>query len=321
MRFSGMAALGLAVMGLWGISPAQAQEETAPAESPVEAALALSRQTGAPILAIAGSESCGFCVALHRRMETDAALRPLLAQFVPLHLDVASPEWQDWARRFPVQANAIPLVYVIRADGETLYAQSGAPQGEALPQLLTEMRAQSGTLLNARQSERLTEALEKAKAALAEGDIGRAVAAIAPVAENDSFAAPAAEARQIVATLTEQGQAAVAEAEQRLASSDEALAGALSLVEVVRQYKKLPAVVKQAAEIKKTASRDPAVRLLFSQAAALDKARGLEAAQKPERAAEAYRAAIKKYPDTAAAAHAQERLDVLAASATPAPAE
>jgi len=57
MRFSGMAALGLAVMGLWGISPAQAQEETAPVESPIEAALALSRQTGAPILAIAGSET------------------------------------------------------------------------------------------------------------------------------------------------------------------------------------------------------------------------------------------------------------------------
>ena len=258
---------------------------------------------------------------MKRRLETEAALRPLLAQFVPLHLDVASPEWQDWARRFPSQANAIPLIYVIRADGETLYAQSGAPQGAALPQLLTAMREQSGSVLNARQSERLEQALEKAKAALATGDIGRAVSAIGPVAENDSFAAPAAEARQIVATLTEQGQTAVTEAEQQLASSDDAIVGALSLVEIVRQYKKLPAIVKQAAEVKKAASKDPVARLLFTQAMALDKARVLEAANKPERAAEAYRAAIKKYPDTSAAAYAQERLDALAAATTTAAAE
>jgi cell fate (sporulation/competence/biofilm development) regulator YmcA (YheA/YmcA/DUF963 family) len=124
-----------------------------------------------------------------------------------------------------------------------------------------------------------------------------------------------------VATLTEQGQAAVTEAERQLASSDEGLAGALSLVEVVRQFKKLPAVVKQAAEVKKTASKDPALRQLFTQATALDKARALEAGNKPERAAEAYRAAIKKYPDTPAAAFAQERLDALAAADTTAAVE
>lgn len=252
-------------------------------------------------------------MALKKRLETDAALRPLLAQFVPLHLDVGGAEWQDWARRFPSEANAIPIVYVIRADGQTLYAQSGAPQGDALQQLLATMRQQAGTALNARQAERLADALQKSKAALAEGDISQAVTAIAPVAENDSFAAPAIEARQIVATLTEQGQSAITEAEGKLASADDALAGALQLVEIVRQYKKLPAVVKQAAQVKKTAGKDSAVRQLFAQALALDKARLLEAT-KPERAVEAYRAVIKKYADTSAAEFAQGRIDELSAT-------
>lgn len=58
MRLRKMAIAGLALFGLLGIPAAQAQEETAPAaDSPIEAALALSRQTGAPILAIAGSET------------------------------------------------------------------------------------------------------------------------------------------------------------------------------------------------------------------------------------------------------------------------
>lgn len=58
MRNHGRLALGLALAGWLCGSVARAQEGAATAEeNPIEAALALSRGTGAPILAIAGSET------------------------------------------------------------------------------------------------------------------------------------------------------------------------------------------------------------------------------------------------------------------------
>lgn len=58
MRHNGRMALGLALAGMLCGSAARAQEETAATgASAVDAALELSRQTGAPILAVAGSET------------------------------------------------------------------------------------------------------------------------------------------------------------------------------------------------------------------------------------------------------------------------
>ena len=79
-----------------------------------------------------------------KRFREDLQLAPIVAQFVPFHLDTRKQEWQAWARKHPHDGNGIPIVYVVRSDGETLYAKTGAPQGDDLPRLLVAQLTRSG---------------------------------------------------------------------------------------------------------------------------------------------------------------------------------
>jgi hypothetical protein len=287
------------------------------ADDPVASAVQASQKTGLPILAVAGSKTCGFCVALKDRLQSDQSLQPLLAQFVPLEIDVTTSVWQTWAQKFPPEANAIPIIYVIRADGEVLYSKSGAPQGDALPQLLGGLRGQAGEALTAKQAEKLAQALAAAKAALEAGDVGKAVALMAPSAKIESYAQPAIEARALVDKLTEEAKAAVEEAAGQLDSEDDALVGAVALARLARVYKKLPAILKQVVTVKKE-HNDPALKPLFTQAGLIDKAVAYVEQGQKEKAIRAFQAVATKYPDTPAATLALARVDELSGAEPPA---
>jgi tetratricopeptide (TPR) repeat protein len=292
-------------VGLCALLPAFARADEA-----TDAALEQARLTGKPILAVAGREACPLCQALKRRLSSEAALQPLLAEFVPLQLNIDAAPGQEWAQKFPVSGNTLPFIYIIRADGEKLYAESGTPEGPALPQLLSSTRQQAGTEMTAKQAEKLKTALAAANQAMADGNTAAAVAAIVPAAVKGSFAQPAVDAAKLIETLTEQGKAAITAAEGKLASEETALEGAVELVEVMRVYKKLPDVFKAANEAKRS-HKEAAVKLAFTQAAMIDKGRALEAQKQTPRAIEAYKAVAKKYPDTPAAEFVQERIDAL----------
>jgi hypothetical protein len=307
-RFSLRGVVSIAVLTACGLWSSAVRAETA-----TEQALEQSRLTGKPILAVASRETCGLCQALKRRFASEASLRPLLAEFVPLHLDVDEPAWQEWARQFPAEGNTLPFLYVIRADGEKLYAKGGAPQGAELPQMLGGMRQQSGTELSAKQAEKLQAALTTANEAISAGDTAKAVATIVPAAVRGSFAQPAVEATRLLETLTEQGKQAITEAESKLASPDTTIDGAVALVETLRVYKKLPEVFKLANEAKRS-HKEAAIKLAFVQAAMIDKGRVFESRTQTAKAIDAYRAVAAKYPDTPAAALVQARIDALEAS-------
>ena len=98
-------------------------------------------------------------MALKNRLTTDQSLRPLLARYVPLNLvDAEADHKGEWLQRYRPEGNAIPFVFVVRADGEKLYAKSGAP--EALPQFLAEHLKQAGTVLSDAEVTRLEQDIE-----------------------------------------------------------------------------------------------------------------------------------------------------------------
>lgn len=257
-------------------------------------------------------------MALKARLATDAALQPLLARFVPVEIDSTSPEWQTWASRYPHEGNAIPIVYVVRADGVSLYAKSGAPQGDALPELLNAYLAEAGKLLSERELKKLSDAFAKATKAHDAGQIAEAVAIISRAAGSGSFATVAIEADQFAQKLADDARKRVESAARQLDSDEHPLEAAVELAAIQRSYKKLPDVQRAAKEAASRHVLDPAKKELFAQAALIDKAQALVEQKQPARAVTTYQQVIDKYPGTPAAALAQSRLDGLKTASEPA---
>lgn len=94
----------------------------------------------------------------------------MVAQFVPVKIDVASPEFREWERDHPSEGRSIPIIYVVRADGEALYAKSGSLPGDALPELLIQALDSSGRVLGEAEVTNILEVTEEFKERQANND-------------------------------------------------------------------------------------------------------------------------------------------------------
>ena len=72
-----------------------------------------------------------------KRLTTESSLKPLVAQFVPIKIDVASDDYKIWRRDHKPEKGAIPQMYIIRADGEELYNKVGGLPADQLQQVLS----------------------------------------------------------------------------------------------------------------------------------------------------------------------------------------
>jgi hypothetical protein len=249
-------------------------------------------------------------VALKKRLRTEASLRPILAQYVPLELNTAEPEFSAWSRKFPSEGNGIPKVYVVRADGEVLYGKSGTP--DELPKFLVAYRKQAGAILTAKQMKDLTAGLEKAKKAQADGDMATAMKEIGKFAAVNSYAAVVMEGKELATKMLEEAKEELKKAEEQLATSDEALTGAVALLRVIRVYQPFKDVVKSAGQTRAKFQKEK--RDVLTLAEQLDAAAKLEDTKAFDRATKAYQGIIQRNPDSPAAKLAQERLEAVEAA-------
>ena len=248
---------------------------------------------------------------LQERLATDLTLQPLLARFVSIHIDSDSDAWQKWEQKFPSQSDSIPILYVIRADGESLYAQSGSLPGPALNLMLTEMLSKSGTALNETQVKKLAEGVAKATQAYERGDVAEAVLGITKLSGSGSYAEPALAADALAKKLADEAHQKIKAAEDKLDDESSALAGALELAAVNRIYKKLPGVIKAVKETSAKYTIDADGRELFAQAGLLDRAKAFAQQRQTAKAAAAYEQVLEKYPNGEAAKLARSELEEL----------
>lgn len=289
-----------------GLSIAQAKE--------------LSEKTGRPILAIGGTEQCGFCVALKKRLKTEGSLHPILAQYVNLEINTESPEWQEWARKHPHEGNGIPIIYLVRPDGQTMHAKSGAPEGAGLPKLLVEGLSQSGTLYTKAQ----LEGLVKLK-----GDFEKAVAEKKPVELSKvfnqakkygepgrfgSYASISKEVDTLLANYINEVDSSVKALKDRVSyqgeDSSKQFELALEIANAKRDYGSLyfskEAVNELVVDFKKVSGG----KELFSEAEIISKAVGQATSDSGKKIAKkALEGLIAKHPDSPAAEYAKARLE------------
>jgi len=131
---------------------------------------------------------------LKQRLATDPKLRLLLAQYVPLELDVSDPEYRIWENAYRPSDNYVPAIYIVGSDGRQIYNGSGVPRGEGLVRLLVAGIEQTGGYKDVVNSaampdeEKRLAVVREVRQMLALGQTAAAVGALVPLLAEDNGA-------------------------------------------------------------------------------------------------------------------------------------
>ena len=218
-------------------------------------------------------------MALLKRLQTDQSLARYAGWFIPLKIETRGEDWQKWASKYRHEGNGIPIVFVVRADGEQLFGKSGSLPGPALPLMLQQVLSQSGTIYNDRQLAVLASSVDKAQQALDAEREAEAVTALTQLSQLGtlgnlgSYAAAAVQADSLVQDLIGRARERLAPVQQQLADASSRLEGALALLELRRVYRPLPEVREELDEAFTAARSNPEWRETMDVAELLDQAR------------------------------------------------
>jgi hypothetical protein len=255
------------------------------------------------------------------RLNTDRSIAPLVAQFVPLKIETNGDQWGAFASKYSHEGNGIPIIYVVRADGEKMYGKSGS-LGDQLPQFLGAQLASAGRILTPAQLSQVQTAADEAQKALDAQDPLTAIKRldslkkIAPPGKLGSYAAAAIAADQLAEKLVADGKAALTTAQEQLAGSDQ-FAGALGMLSANRIYGTLPELKKELGNAERDLRKDGSLKEIVAQAEAVDKALALVSTKSGKKAAaEALAKVAARFPDTKAAEAAQARIAELEGEST-----
>ncbi len=206
-----------------------------------------------------------------KRLTTEDSLKPLVAQFVPIKIDVKSDEYRDWSREHKPSRNAIPQMFIVQADGEELFNQVGGLPAETLEKVLTGALSKSGVTLSDVESEQVQKAVAVATKQIENEDLFAAMKTVmsVPGSTDDSircFAEPVIQLRELVAQLTESSNARISAVMEKAKSRwpdkpSEQVAVAeefVQLVDGIKKFKpteaarkKLESVVRKNLELKR----------------------------------------------------------------------
>jgi hypothetical protein len=249
-----------------------------------------------------------------------------VAQFVPLKIDTDGDNWAAWGSKHRHEGKGIPILYVVRANGELAYAKSGAKQGDELPQFLVEHLATAGTIFSDAQLVQIKSAVEDSNKSLAAGDSWAAVKRIeslrkvGQLGKFGSHATAALEADALYAKFAEEGAAALKTAQEQLAGQDK-FAGVLGIVSANRIYGKFPELRKNLVSAERDLSKNMEVKEELKQAQALDRAIALLGQNSTKKQAKpALETIVTRFPGTPAAERATAKLAELAGAAAATPA-
>lgn len=240
-------------------------------------------------------------------------LRPILAQFVPIHVLTSSESFGLFRQKFPSQddGGGIPMVAIARADGEVLYSKSGGLSENEIGALLTGLLPNLGRALRPDDAKKLSAAVADAKTAHEGGDAAKALTLLAPLQKiRGSYAAPVVEGEALLKTIVDEATTQVTAAGEKISGddSDGGLAGAVELMRLARVYKKAPPVLKAVGEAKKEHGKSADAKKLLTYAGAIDKALMTAEGGKKSKAVEQLKALAAKYPGTPVVAFVEAKV-------------
>ena len=312
MKSRNLPSLGLAIIFFCLLSARGAALTSEEAEN-------ISQQTGRPLLAVLGRDTCGLTQAVLGHLK-GPALAPFVSQYVSVYIHADDPEGTSWEKKhgWPT-GNMLPFVYVLRADGETLFKHSGIMQSAELRELLVTQAAMAGRLLSPKEDAILKKALEEAKQGRKKDDPGQAVKSLLPLKKLgplgglNCYAKPAVEANQLVAQLTKEGKATLKEIDEKLSSGNATFDAALAYARAKRVFTPLTTLKIELATASRKYERVRDLADTLRQAEAVDRAEATAASPHGKgKAIEAFQRIVSAYADTEAANVAAKELKKLA---------
>ncbi|MFT7644102.1 MAG: hypothetical protein ACI9G1_005868, partial [Pirellulaceae bacterium] len=250
-------------------------------------------------------------------METDRNLAVFAGQFVPLKIETKGQVWGKWASTYRPEGQGIPIIYVIRADGEMLYGKSGSLQGNDLLNLLAASLQKSGRSFDGKQLSTLTTLVAQMKTGLENKELPTAFQALRPLSKLgepgnlQSYSTLALEADQLAQQVMTQAETALAESQEKLKDDSTAFEGVVELMSAKLQLAAIPKL-KQLTDIAiRTVSKDPTLKDYIRPAEKLARGEAFANLKTPaadKQAATAYSAVIKTHAGTPAEKIARERL-------------
>ncbi len=239
-----------------------------------------------------------------KRLNTDTEIAPIVAQFVPVKLDVDSPEYREWRSNHKAEGSTIPKLFIVRADGETLYGKSGSLSGNALPRMLTSALRHSGSILTPRDATTIMETTARFQELKDAGDISRAIKALSKVkrlgvpGKIKSYATSATQLNDLVNEMSKQVADKLAELQKSLEESsanEEAeirLSTTMAFLRLKNDYGGLQSVKPQILAFQKLLSRKEHSQL-FREARIIDAALSAKTKSSTKRAIEKLGALIE----------------------------
>lgn len=182
-----------------------------------------------------------------------------MAQFVPVKIDVDTPEYAQWRQDHSSEGNTIPKLYVVRADDATLYGRSGSLQGRDLPDMLVRALQNSGRILSLQEVNSLNKAADEFVKLKQQGDIDKAINAINRVRKIGdpgniaSYSASAMRVNELVTTTATEIKIQLSELATQMKSEEtEAKLGAiLGYLKIRREFGGLKIIKSDLAEFQK----------------------------------------------------------------------
>lgn len=261
----------LSVVAVFSLIASNASAQGLPT---VEEARAISQKTGRPILAIASSPTCGACQALLGELKS----QPLVSRYVPLKVDATNgKEYSAWISKYPVEGSGIPKVFVIRADGKALFAQTGGMSGAKLSNFLKSHLMNSGTILDEKSLAKISNVSSKMAAALEEDDLNTIAVELPRLAAAfkrggmNCFAKPAVDAKDLLAKLMERGTADIEKLKTRLTEDPRNWETLKDLAKTKRVFVSIPSLKKPLAEVLAIPRKDKKAKGLLAIATKFDR--------------------------------------------------
>jgi hypothetical protein len=271
-----------------------------------EQAVALTRRTGRPLLAIGGTVNCVYCVRMAKQLESDEAVAPFAAKYVILKIDTSSRLWREWREKYDIDGDGVPQVVILRADGKQIYGKTGAPAD--LQAFLQQNLADAGVVLtNAELADR-EKLLREAQKHLKKKDYAKATELGLECVQDDCHAAVVVEARKLLDNLDDRAVLGLKEAERKLASRDKTFEGALALLELEAAFGEHPSAKGRIQDALERHAAGEEQAPLFMQARQVREAQRWETAKQRTEAIAAWKQVLDNHPNTPAASLATRRL-------------
>ena len=272
----------------------------------------LSLQTGKPLLALATRDTCPPCQALKHHLAADANVRALAEKYVVLYMDKESAEFETFLANHPAEYAGVPMVFILRPDGASLYGQSGGMTADGLKDLLKFGLDQSGEQLSSGQQIQFAENLNDSNRHLQQGELLAALRMTDAGAIENCFADIAVKTRAMRTSVLDEIASRLSKLDSRMVGNESMYGAAFRLAEFHAGLSDGPHRETAKAMLKHYVSQ-PSTRLAVAQGVELVKARELERRGSFDDAVVSYDRIISLDKSTPTADHAVQKLSIIRA--------